>query len=83
MKAKFTPGKWSKIRAYEDKPLLFDIVGGHPATTIIARDVHSSNVPIVTHAPEMYGLLERLCDREHVDLCWEARCLKAEIDGEG
>ena len=36
-----------------------------------------------TKAPEMYELLGRLCDREYVDLCWEARRIKAEIDGEG
>jgi len=90
--SKFTPGKWSRIRAYEDKPQLFDIVGGHPATTIVARDIHSSNVTLIAKAPEMYELLETVESYYHdaPDLHphdWDtivnlARRIKAAIDEE-
>ena len=87
---KFTPGPWSRIRAYEDKPQLFDVVGGHPATTIVAKDVHSLNVTLIAAAPEMYELLERIGGLLELGLSlddWraikdEGRRIKAEIDGE-
>ncbi len=57
---KHTPLPWSAIRSTEDEPQLFDLIGGHPATTVVAQRVHANNIPFIKGAVNARPKVEQL-----------------------